>query len=285
MGRDLASAHHPISERFMADALPPIELSQEQLDFYSENGFLAGIRLLSDSQIEVLRGELAEFLQPDQPTRELWYEFHSNESADPETVLFHALGAWRIGQAFHDILWLPSFISVAEQLTGGPVRFWHDQLFCKPAKHGGVVAWHQDYSYWTRTKPMAHLTCWIGLDDSDSENGCVQYIPGSHQWELLPITGLAGDMEAIREVLTEEQQQRFESPVCAEMPAGHATFHHPLTIHGSNANFTDRPRRATVINTILDGVTSDSNDELLAGVPVVPAGEKLEGPFFPRLSQ
>ena len=54
----------------------------------------------------------------------------------------------------------------ASQLLGGAVRFWHDQLFCKPAKHGGVVAWHQDYSYWTRTKPMAHLTCWIGLDDS-----------------------------------------------------------------------------------------------------------------------
>lgn len=23
-----------------------------------------------------------------------------------------------------------------------PVRFWHDQLFAKPAKHGGVVAWY-----------------------------------------------------------------------------------------------------------------------------------------------
>ena len=23
------------------------------------------------------------------------------------------------------------------------VRFWHDQLFCKPSKYGGNVAWHQ----------------------------------------------------------------------------------------------------------------------------------------------
>ena len=75
------------------------------------------------------------------------------------------------------------------------MRFWHDQLFCKPAQHGGVVAWHQDYSYWTRTKPMAHLTCWIGLDDATKDNGCLQYLPGSHRWSLLPITGLAGDME------------------------------------------------------------------------------------------
>jgi hypothetical protein len=28
------------------------------------------------------------------------------------------------------------------------VRFFHDQLFCKPPHHGGVVAWHQDYSVW-----------------------------------------------------------------------------------------------------------------------------------------
>ena len=58
---------------------------------------------------------------------------------------------------------------VASQLLGDRgVRFWHDQLFCKPARHGGIVAWHQDYSYWTRTQPLAHLTCWIGLDEATS---------------------------------------------------------------------------------------------------------------------
>jgi hypothetical protein len=76
--------------------------------------------------------------------------------------LFHALGAWRIAPGFHDLLWNPAFVMPAAQLLDGPVRFWHDQLFCKPAQHGGVVAWHQDYSYWTRTQPMAHLSCWIG---------------------------------------------------------------------------------------------------------------------------
>ena len=96
----------------------------------------------------------------------MFHEYHTNESTDPTRVLFHALGAWRITPGFHDLLWHPAFTVPASQLLGGAVRFWHDQLFCKPAQHGGVVAWHQDYSYWTRTKPMAHLTCWIGLDDA-----------------------------------------------------------------------------------------------------------------------
>ncbi|MCA9117640.1 MAG: phytanoyl-CoA dioxygenase family protein, partial [Planctomycetaceae bacterium] len=221
---------------------------------------------------------------PDHPGRELWYEYHSNESADPATVLFHALGAWRISGGFHDLLWEPAFVKAAEQLLGGPVRFWHDQLFCKPARHGGVVAWHQDYSYWTRTVPMAHLTCWIGLDESTRENGCLHYIPGSHRWELLPVTGLAGDMTAIRNVLNDEQWEQFQHPVAIELKPGEASFHHPLMVHGSFENLTDIPRRATVINAFRDGVCSASDEPLLAGVPPVPSGQPMTGRFFPLLS-
>ena len=239
--------------------------------------------MLDDHQIEALRAELESFFDPDHEGRELWYEYHTNESNDPENVLFHALGAWRLSPGFHDVLWNPAFTMAAKQLLGGAVRFWHDQLFCKPPRHGGVVAWHQDYSYWTRTKPMSHLTCWIGLDESKVDNGCVHYVPGSHRWPLLPITGLAGDMEAIREVLDDEQWQMFQNPVAVELAAGEATFHHPLMVHGSFANRTDRPRRATVINAFADGVRSDSDEEMLAGVPPILPGEPMQGQFFPLL--
>jgi ectoine hydroxylase-related dioxygenase (phytanoyl-CoA dioxygenase family) len=56
-----------------------------------------------------------------------------------------------------------------------------------------------------------------------------------------------------------------------------------LTLHGSGENKSDKPRRAFVINVFADGVTSDSNDPLLEGVPVVPKGEKMQGQFFPLL--
>ena len=178
-----------------------LALSKEQIDFFHENGYCAGIRLLDDAPVAQLRTELADLANPAYPGNELFHEYHSNESSNPDTVLFHALGAWRIKPGFHDLLWNPAFLMPASQLLGGGVRFWHDQLFCKPARHGGVVAWHQDYSYWTRTEPMEHLTCWIALDDSTRDNGCLQYIPGSHRWPLLPVTGLAGNMDEIQRVL------------------------------------------------------------------------------------
>ena len=283
MKPDLAEQHQPISDLFATNDESNFRLTDEQLQHYAEFGFVHGHRILNDNQIAILRQELESFFDPEHEGKELWYEYHSNESASPDTVLFHALGAWRITAGFHDSLWNRAFTVPASQLLQGAVRFWHDQLFCKPAKHGGVVAWHQDYSYWTRTKPMAHLTCWIGLDDSTTDNGCLQYIPGSHQWDLLPITGLAGDMDAIKEVLTEEQYAKFQNPTPIELKAGECAFHHPLLIHGSRENRTENPRRALVINVMKDGVCSASDDELLAGVPPIPPGEKMEGRFFPLL--
>jgi ectoine hydroxylase-related dioxygenase (phytanoyl-CoA dioxygenase family) len=243
---------------------------------------LKGIRILSDEQVDALRDELQGLFDPRHPGNGLFHEFHTNESPDPSRVLFHALGAWRITPGFHDLLWHPAFNVPASQLLGGPVRFWHDQLFCKPALHGGVVAWHQDYSYWTRTTPMTHLTCWIGLDDATRDNGCLHYVPGSHRWELLPITGLAGDMDAIQAVLSPQQREQFK-PVAVELKKGEAAFHHPLMVHGSFANSTERQRRATVLNVFRDGVVSSTNQPLLKGVPVVPSGAKVEGQFFPLL--
>jgi hypothetical protein len=283
---DLSLAHQPLSDLFPQprnqDDWKQYRLTDAQVEFYHAHGYLAGVRLLNDHQIEVLREELNYLIDPSHPGRQLFYEYNSNESSDPSKVLFHALGAWRLSPGFHDLLWHPAFLMPASQLLDGAVRFWHDQIFYKPALHGGVVAWHQDYSYWTRTQPMAHLSCWIGLDDSTRENGCVHYVPGSHRWQLLPITGLANDMDAIQSVLTEEQKRDFK-PVAIELKKGEASFHHPLMVHGSCENATNRPRRATVINVFRDGVISASNNPPLEGVPSVKAGKKMDGQFFPLL--
>jgi ectoine hydroxylase-related dioxygenase (phytanoyl-CoA dioxygenase family) len=279
MVRDLSQIHHPLGT---LGNWTGAELSSDQVASFHQQGYLSGIRILDDDQVELLRAELDRLMDPAHPGHDLFYEFHSNEWASPGSVLFHALGAWRIEPGFHDILWHPAFLKPASQLLAGGVRFWHDQLFSKPPRHGGVVAWHQDYSYWTRTEPMQHLTCWIGLDDSTRENGCLWYVPGSHRWRLLPITGLAGDMDEIQTVLSEDQRAAFQ-PVPIELKKGECSFHHPLMVHGSFENRAERPRRATVINVFRDGVHSGSDDELLAGVPPIPRGRPMDGRFFPLL--
>jgi hypothetical protein len=284
---DLSEFHVPVSKLFnwptTSSEWDKYRLSKEQVEFFNEYGYLNGVKFLEDWQINILNDQLEKITLPDHPRNNLFYEFHSNESSDKNSVLFHALGAWRITDGFHDVLWNPAFVMAASQLLGNrAVRFWHDQLFCKPAHHGGVVAWHQDYSYWTRTGPVQHLTCWVALDDSTTENGCLYYVPKSHNWGLLDKPELAGDMYGIMNYLTPEQKAAFK-PVPIEVKAGYGTFHHPLLVHGSYENKSPRSRRAFVLNVFADGTKSNSDAEMLQGVPPVSKGMKMEGKFFPLL--
>lgn len=285
--KDLSTVHQLVTDLFAwpekAEGWEQYRLTDDQVAFFHENGYLSGVKLLDDQQIERLREELSQIADPAHPGNSLFHQFYSNESSDPNAVLFHALGAWRIGPGFHDVLWNPAFVMAASQLLKSqPVRFWHDQLFCKPAQHGGVVAWHQDYSYWTRTVPMQHLTCWVGLDDATTENGCLHYIPGSHRWGLLEKPELAGEMDGLLNSLNDEQKEQFE-PVAIELQKGYATFHHPLMVHGSYANNSENMRRAFVLNVFADGTLSDTESELMPGTPAIPKGDPIEGQFHPLL--
>ncbi len=289
---DLSTLHEPISELFKYPLSPgewtDYALSSEQIRNFEENGFLPGIRILGPAQLEQLKAELDKVLDPEHPDNSLFYEFHLNEAEEEGRVLFHALGAWQLEPALHDLPWSPALQMAAYQLLGGAVRLFHDQLFVKPPEHGGVVAWHQDYSYWTWTEPMAHLSCWIPLDDASVENGCLQYIPGSHRWGLLPITGLTGDMNAASAALDDRQRKALETPVAAEVPAGVGVFHHPLTLHGSTENLSTRPRRAIVINLVRDGVRSNADileDKETHNFPILPQGTTLSGQYYPLLFQ
>jgi len=285
--KDLANYHELILDIFKQpqskEEWDQYRLSDGQVAHFHEYGYLSGIKLLDDDQINVLIKELDEIRDPKHPAHGLFHEFHSNQSSDPNAVLFHSLGHWRITPGFHDVLWNPAFLMAAHQLLEDKsVRFWHDQLFCKPAQHGGVVAWHQDYSYWTRTVAMQHLTCWTGLDDATTKNGCLHYIPKSHKWGLLDAPEIAGEMNGLMEFLSNEQKEQF-NPVAIELKKGYGTFHHPLMVHGSYENKSDISRRAFVLNVFADGTVSNSNEPLLKGVPSIPKGHKMEGKFFPLL--
>jgi hypothetical protein len=287
MVKDLSQEHSPVSDLFKWPAntaeWEQYRLSDEQVKSFHEFGFLSGIKLLNDEQVEYLKNELEEIMDPEHPGNNLFHEFHSNESLDANKILFHALGAWRIKPGFHDVIWNPAFVMAASQLFGDhAVRFWHDQLFCKPAYHGGVVAWHQDYSYWTRTGPIQHLTCWVGLDNATTENVCLYYVPKSHHWGLLDKPDLAGDMEGLMQYLTEEQKAEFK-PIPIELKKGYATFHHPLMVHGSYENKSEKRRRAFVVNVFKEGTKSNTDEVLLKGVPPVKKDSKMEGQFFPLL--
>jgi hypothetical protein len=68
---DLARQHAPVSSLFpqpcSATEWDRYRLPQDQVDFFHEYGYLKGLRVLNDEQVEVLRKELAEIADPKHP--------------------------------------------------------------------------------------------------------------------------------------------------------------------------------------------------------------------------
>lgn len=256
-------------------------LEDEQVREFERAGFLAGLELLDDEEVAMLRERLEGVVDRLEELEPQLYEVEAAWLERPGEVVLHFLGAWLVDEVFHDLVSHPGVtVPVAQALGVRRLRFFHDQVFHKPARHPGVVPWHQDYSYWTRTAPAAHATLFITLDDMGPENGGLEYVPGSHRWGLLPPQSFGGDLDALHEHLNEEQRRAFQ-PQSIRLRAGQAAIHHSHLIHGSRANPSDRPRRAVALNYMAEGTRVANPGPLLRGVPTIPVGEPVAGDHFP----
>lgn len=257
-------------------------LTNAQVQGFERDGYVAPIDVLDATEVDQLRERLEALRAGIGDLEGELYEVEAAWIDDPSRVVFHFLGAWMVDAWFHDLAFHPAVTVPSAQLLGvDRLRFWHDQVFYKPPRHPGVVPWHQDYSYWQRVGPARHITVNLVLDDTDLDNGCLHFVPGSHRWELLPTVPFDAPMDAVREFVPEERRAAFDAPVAVPLRAGQASIHHSHTLHGSGPNRSDRPRRAVVINTMADDtVVLDGSEPILKGVDL-PTGALVEGDHFP----
>jgi hypothetical protein len=74
---DLSKYHGPVGELFArpttAEDWEKYRLSDEQVEFFRENGYLKGVRILTDEQVDALRGELEQLMDPAHEGREFFH--------------------------------------------------------------------------------------------------------------------------------------------------------------------------------------------------------------------
>jgi len=133
----------------------------------------------------------------------------------------------------------------------------------KPAAQGTLLPWHQDGgAIWGLDRDPL-LTVWTALDDATVANGCVQVVRGSHRLGLLSAYG---------HTITAEQEAehcRAQRIVELELKAGESVALHNWTLHRSDRNRTERPRRAFSV-CYMDGATR-TRDGASAFTQVFPA--------------
>jgi ectoine hydroxylase-related dioxygenase (phytanoyl-CoA dioxygenase family) len=226
-----------------------VELTHEQIRDFQAHGYVYAGAVLSEAELSDARAAYDRLMSAESggPVDRGLPE---NEGEAPGKVL-QVMNCWDREDTFWRIESRPDVVACAGTLMGGgAVRLYSDQALYKPPRHGGKVGWHQDNGYW-RLDPATAVSMWLALDDVDEGNGCMWVVPGSHREGLIEHHAPRERAE-LRNVEVDESDA-----VPVHVPAGHAMFHHCLTLHGTHSNRTDRPRRAIAITYMPAGATRD----------------------------
>lgn len=203
----------------------PERLTATQVREFNSRGFLSGIRVFSDAEIADVRARFDELL---------------------ERVLASGSDSYSISSAhlYHpnafDLLTDARIVALVRDVLGKDVIGWGCHYFCKMPKDGKRVAWHQDATYWPLT-PSKTVTVWLAIDDADTENACMRFVPGSHL-----LGPLAFDVDDSDPTMVLNQTvagvESHGEPVDNVLRAGEISLHSDLLLHGSDANQSDRRR-------------------------------------------
>lgn len=131
-------------------------------------------------------------------------------------------------------------------------------LWAKPAEVGSEKPWHQDMAFAPAgflDRYVNVLTAWIAVDPATVDNGCLQFVPGSHRLGVLPHVGDSErdpehDGASPRRVAPVEPHidprtvATLPAPVHAPLAPGSAAVFDGYLVHRSAPNISAAPRRA-----------------------------------------
>lgn len=175
---------------------------------------------------------------------------HANLPRGSDGVLGEVTGASRAHEPLARIARDSRFGALAAGALGATrVQLLQDSLLYKPAREGGEVQWHQDFTYLGFLAPPRVVTVRIALLPELEDTGCMRVVSGSHRW------GQVGDVRALSETrvdslvpsLSAEQQAAICDPTPLVLEPGDVSVHHCLTLHGSGRNVSGQPRRTIIL--------------------------------------
>lgn len=245
-------------------------IAQKDIDFYRENGYLLVKGVFSQTEVEDMRTAIEHILK-----RAVESKFDKNHTwqgdyLGSEDVRKLVLKGFHEVHYHHAAFTLaaahPNMTAVLRGIIGPNVQLHHSKMLVKPPEKGAAFPLHQDYPYFPHERHTM-LAASVHLDDANMENGCLCVVPGSHKQGPLPHVG--------RYYLDHRTYPLSMSTPCPA-EAGDVLFFNYLTIHGSDANRSPRPRRNVLFQyrDPLDPPTVDTHFDWGMGLMV--AGENAD---------
>src|SRR5579862_4418857 len=158
-----------------------MEFESAARDFH-QNGYVVVRQFLTPDQLGELASQLDRYIKQVVPGLSDAHAFYHDRSR-PETL--KQLQFMQEDPYFLEYTRHPKWASLAESLVGESAVCESPEWFNKPPGVDHPTPPHQDNYYFNLTPPNV-VTIWLALDHVDDENGCLRYLPGSHQRGFRP---------------------------------------------------------------------------------------------------
>ena len=214
----------------------PFSLTNDQFDFYNENGYIKLKHVLSPELLESYRRIITERVAK-----------LSSDTAPMEQrttygkAFLQIMNLWTTSDEVKQFVFSKRLARIAAELMDATgVRLYHDQaLYKEPG--GGITPWHADQYYWPVSSEKM-ITAWIPLQETPREMGPLAFCEKSHRFQIGRDLEISDESEmTLKEAL---KVFKLEEGV---FDLGDVSFHAGWTFHRAGANTTDRPREVMTI--------------------------------------
>ena len=209
------------------------KLSEQQIKFYDEKGYIAPIDVLSKHEANQIRQEI-ETIEKKWP--------NALEGIGRNYVHL-------ISPVFNKVCLNNKILDAVESIIGKNILICGTTLFIKNVNEKGFVSFHQDAKY-IGLEPHNWVTAWIAVTDSNEENGCMRMWSGSHKENLKNHKQKFDENNLLTRGQTIENVP-LEETDSVVLEAGQMSLHHPTVVHGSGLNKSNDRRIGFVIQSYI----------------------------------
>ena len=223
------------------------EPTKDQKEQYENDGYFILRRVISQDITAELRGVIRNVILLPEPGKFVDIDPMDpmEESPQGRIARYRKLANFCVQSPliWHNVYAGEKLLNIARYFLGDDIIMKYNSCFLKPAHTGSATPWHQDNGLW-RDGETDPFNFWIPLEPATKENGCMQFIPGSHKTEIIEHVrypdSIHGELprEDVKKMLDTHEEQHIE------LDAGDVVFWHSSMWHYSPPNKSDKSRIA-----------------------------------------
>ena len=216
----------------------PYELSNDQIAYFKENGFIKLKQVLSREVIEYM-----DLIITDEVNRLNKQQLALEDRDTYGKAFLQIMNIWRNSDHVKEIVFGKRLAEIATNLLQvSGVRIYHDQALYKEPS-GGHTPWHADQYYWPLDTDKT-ITAWMPLQETPLDWGPLEFSAGSDQLVAGRDKEISDDSQSF---LQEQLKSKGYPHLIEAFDLGEVSFHRGWLYHRAGPNKSNQMRKVMTI--------------------------------------